>query len=164
MAPNMWNPNSSSTCKQETGTSCGGTLQTTSDFSATGKGFVWCTGYGGTGQILGARGTGPGAGFDDTRAMVQVCKSGDAGNAARSYTGGGLTDWNLPSLDELSALYVYSGRAGVGGFNSGGYWSSTQAGLRNMYWTASAVNFDTGQTASEVYRYIALGVRPVRAF
>ena len=159
MAPNMWNPNSSSACKEATGTSCGGTLQTTSDFSSTGLGFVWCTGSGGSTLIPNAYDKVIGSGFANTTAMLPVCNSGDAGNVARSYTGGGMTDWSLSSENELNALYYYSGRAGVGGFNSGGYWSSSQ-GSRSIAHYQTFVKGDQGSD----YTYKAYGVRPVRAF
>ena len=161
VAPNLWNPDSQISCKAATGgTSCGGTVQTTSDFSSTGNGFPWCLGSkGGSYSINGADATGVGAGFANTTAMLPVCYPGDAGNVARSYTGGGLTDWSLPSKNELNALYTYSGRAGVGGFNSGGYWSSTQY-KGNYAWYESF--YQGNQDYYEKYR--TLGVRPVRAF
>jgi hypothetical protein len=158
MAPNMWNPNSSSTCKQATGTSCGGSLQTTSDFSSTGLGFEWCTGSGGNEIINGSQQV-MGSGFANTTVMLPVCNPGDAGNVARSYTGGGLTDWSLASMDELNALYYYSGRAGVGGFNSGGYWSSSQGSRGIAHYQVFA---KAGQGSD--YKDTAYGVRPVRAF
>ena len=159
MAPNMWNPNSSSACKEATGTSCAGTLQTTSDFSSTGLGFVWCTGSGKDTLIPNVYDKVIGSGFANTTAMLPVCNSGDAGNVARSYTGGGMTDWSLSSENELNALYYYSGRAGVGGFNSGGYWSSSQ-GSRSIAHYQTFVKGDQGSD----YTYKAYGVRPVRAF
>ena len=160
MAPNMWNPNSSSTCKVATGTSCGGSLQTTSDFSSTGLGFPWCTGSGGTKVVNGANGQEIGAGFANTTAMLPVCNPGDAGNVARSYTGGGLTDWSLPSLYELTALYNYNNRAAIGGFNSGLYWSSGEFSSTKAW--ANVFTTDGGAAyRSKSYSY---GVRPVRAF
>ena len=160
-APNMWNPNSSSKCKEATGTSCGGTLQTTSDFSSTGQGFPWCTGSGGTESVNGAKETGIGAGFANTTAMLSVCNPGDAGNVARSYTGGGLTDWSLASLREMSELYFYNNRAAIGGFNSGWYWSSSQSFLKKSY----AQSFkSTGDRPQEQYKKDLYGVRPIRAF
>ena len=160
MAPNMWNPNSSSTCKVATGTSCGGSLQTTSDFSSTGLGFPWCTGSGGTGNVNGANMQYIGAGFANTTAMLPVCNPGDAGNVARSYTGGGLTDWSLPSLYELTALYNYNNRAAIGGFNSGLYWSSMEENKTNAYdWSFNPNDGGTYNAKSTSY-----GVRPVRAF
>ena len=159
MAPNMWNPNSSSTCKVATGTSCGGSLQTTSDFSSTGLGFPWCTGSGGTGNVNGANMQYIGAGFANTTAMLPVCNPGDAGNVARSYTGGGLTDWSLPSLYELTALYNYNNRAAIGGFNSGLYWSSMEFNSTKAHDWPFNPNGGTYYDKSTSY-----GVRPVRAF
>ena len=158
-APNLWNPDSKISCKAATGTSCGGSVQETSDFSSTGLGFPWCTGSGGTGNVNGANMQYIGAGFANTTAMLPVCNPGDAGNVARSYTGGGLTDWSLASTDELRTLYFYDNRAAIGGFNSGWYWSSSQNGATSM-----SQNFgSTGQTLY-VSKSTTYGVRPIRAF
>ena len=160
-APNMWNPNSSSTCKEATGTSCGGTLQTTSDFSSTGLGFPWCTGSGGTASIdQGRQNDDIGAGFANTTAMLPVCNPGDAGNVARSYTGGGLTDWSLASMQENTRMYSYINRATIGGFNSGSYWSSSQSN-RTL---SNAQNFSSTGGRENRSKSNTYGLRPVRAF
>jgi hypothetical protein len=101
-----------------------------------------------------------GAGFANTTAMLPVCNPGDAGNVARSYTGGGLTDWSLPSLYELSALYNYNNRAAIGGFNSGLYWSSGEFSSTKAW--DQPFNPDEGVLYSSKYQ--SDGVRPVRAF
>ena len=44
---------------------------------------------------------------------------------AKSYKGGGYTDWFLPSKEELNILFL--NRAIIGGFGNYGYWSSTEA-------------------------------------
>ena len=160
-APNLWNPDSKISCKAATGTSCGGSVQETSDFSSTGLGFPWCTGSGGTKAVNGEFGNGIGAGFANTTAMLPVCNPGDAGNVARSYTGGGLTDWSLPSLYELTALYNYNNRAAIGGFNSGLYWSSMEGNAQMSY----AQSFkSTGDKPQELPKSTTDGVRPIRAF
>ena len=160
-APNLWNPDSKISCKAATGTSCGGSVQETSDFSSTGLGFPWCTGSGGTENVNGANMQYIGAGFANTTAMLPVCNPGDAGNVARSYTGGGLTDWSLASLREMSELYFYNNRAAIGGFNSGWYWSSSQSFLKKSY----AQSFkSTGDRPQEQYKKDLYGVRPIRAF
>ena len=91
-----------------------------------------------------------------------VTSSAYAAGMASAYTGGGLTDWFLPSQDELNAMYTYSL---VGGFNSAtygfardGYWSSTQ---RTTY-TVCYQPFDGGYHAN--YKDSTRRVRPVRAF
>ena len=48
-------------------------------------------------NVTGASPIAIGEGFSNTEAMVVACTSG-AGNSARAYTGGGFTDWFLPSL------------------------------------------------------------------
>ena len=158
-APNLWNPDSKISCKAATGTSCGGSVQETSDFSSTGLGFPWCTGSGGTGNVNGANMQYIGAGFANTTAMLPVCNPGDAGNVARSYTGGGLTDWSLASTDELRALYSYDNRAAIGGFNSGWYWSSSQNGATSMSQNFGSTGLRRDESKSTTY-----GVRPIRAF
>ena len=159
-APNLWNPDSKISCKAATGTSCGGSVQETSDFSSTGLGFPWCTGSGGTASVNGATGTGIGAGFANTTAMLPVCNPGDAGNVARSYTGGGLTDWSLASKDELNVLYSYNNRAAIGGFNSGSYWSSSQGNAQ----MSNAQSFESPGTRTAMSKSTTYGVRPIRAF
>ena len=47
-----------------------------------------------------------------------------AAGVARAYTGGGYTDWYLPSKDELNKLYLSKGA--IGGFVSDNYWSSSE--------------------------------------
>ena len=161
VAPNLWNPDSQIACKAATGgTSCGGSVQTTSDFSSSGLGFPWCTGSGGTASIdQGRQNDDIGAGFANTTAMLSVCNPGDAGNVARSYTGGGLTDWSLASLLELSELYFYNNRAAIGGFNSGLYWSSMEFNSTKAHDWPFNPNGGTYYDKSTSY-----GVRPVRAF
>ena len=160
-APNLWNPDSKISCKAATGTSCGGSVQETSDFSSTGLGFPWCTGSGGTASIDQEFHNGDiGTGFANTTVMLPVCNPGDAGNVARSYTGGGLTDWSLASLLELSELYFYNNRAAIGGFNSGSYWSSSQGSAK----LSSAHTFSSGGGVQGLSKSITNGVRPIRAF
>ena len=56
-----------------------------------------------------------------------------AAGLASSYSGGGYTDWYLPSKEELNKLY--GNRAAIGGFATTGtiatYWSSSQKGSLN---------------------------------
>lgn len=168
-APNLWNPNSQSKCP---GTPCGGSVQTTSDFSGTGKGITYCTGSGEKSSITGAMGSAVGTGYANTMATLAVCNSYDAGPVANAYTGGGLTDWSLPSDQELFALYQYPDRAAIGGFNSGGYWSSTGVTQKCADLDAPAASANIyvsmgGSTGGETIcatKGKAKGVRPVRAF
>lgn len=109
-----------------------------------------------------------GMGGANTDAIIARMNAGSvasglyAAGAARAYTGGGYTDWFLPSKDELNAMYSYSiptGSAAVYGFASDGYWSSSQ----------STANFSWGQdpvsgTQADIFKNVLLLVRPVRTF
>ena len=163
-APNLWAPNSQSTCEM-TRSECGGSNQNTSDFSGTGKGITWCTGKGATSSISGAVNEAIGSGFSNTLAIIPTCNQGDAANAAQRYEGGRKIDWALPSRDELDALYYYPNRAAIGGFTSTTYWSSSQttsAGEKHAF----AHYFDkaNSEVVDQPSKGAALGVRPVRAF
>jgi uncharacterized repeat protein (TIGR02543 family) len=67
-----------------------------------------------------------------------------AAGLARSYRGGGYSDWYLPSKDELNLLYINGST--IGGFNGihtyagGTYWSSSESGNASAW----AQNFTDG--------------------
>jgi hypothetical protein len=112
-----------------------------------------------TGENLNSRGTAVGSGYKNTAAMVaQSSTANRAGTIARAYRGpNNLSDWYLPSKDELNQLYIK--RATVGGFVSNDYWSSSEVySLETQY-----QNFSVG-TQSNLAKYYTLYVRPVRAF
>ena len=131
-------------------------------------------------------GTAVGTGSANTTAMLALpCTSG-AGVSARAYRGGGLTDWFLPSKDELNAMCNYSRNptapaapsvscfgsfpgstqngafaAGTYGFASADYWSSSQATDAVRAW---AQYFLDGSANSGNLKTNLRQVRPVRAF
>jgi len=130
-------------------------------------GIQWCSNT--ISSLSDFFGTVVGTGEANTEFMVGACTSigatsGAANEAtAPKYSGGGFTDWFLPSMDELNAMYTYSL---VGGFNtatygfaSGFYWSSSQSGTD----TAWSRNLDNGNQYND-YKKSTLLVRPVRAF
>ena len=107
-----------------------------------------------------------------------VASSDYAAGMASAYTGGGLTDWFLPSKDELNAMCNYSRTwtgtpstlactgvqndafaAGTYGFASVYYWSSSQFNSNG----ALAQYLLNGSQAS-VSKNGPLWVRPVRSF
>lgn len=159
VAPNLWDPNSQHNCPGE----CGGSTQQTSDESGTGKGITSCTAPGSS-EFTGPVDTAIGTGFVNTDSFVDFCNADDAANVARAYTGGGLTDWSLPSEDELVALYFYPDRNGIGGFVDGFYWSSTSVGTGLANATSfGAADVNGGGTESVSFSQ-TMAVRPVRAF
>ena len=120
--------------------------------------YVWS---GNTTVAIGAnaRGTAVGSGYKNTEAMVaQNSTANRAGTITRAYRGpNNLSDWYLPSKDELNQLYTQ--KAKVGGFSAGWYWSSSES------WTsfARAQRFSDG-TQGESTKNSTFNVRPVRAF
>ena len=94
--------------------------------------------------------------------MLTVCVTGDAAEQVRVYNGGGMTDWSLPSQDELNALYYYTGRNAIGGFAANGYWSSSRDPAA-VQWALS-MNFENGEQSPQSAVGNRGGVRPVRAF
>ena len=168
VAPNLWDPDSQHGCSKQS--PCGGSNQNTSDFSFSGKGITYCTGGSGqTGPIAGALGNSIGWGYANTTALLAVCSSADAGSAARRYTGGGMTDWSLPSFSELQALAYYPERANIGGFNSQFYWSSSvstalQGGSQQIQQEAVAAAMNAMPSYQWRNRSLPYGARPTRSF
>jgi len=121
-----------------------------------------------------AQGTALGTGQGNTTAIVAVCTSG-AAYQAKNYTGGGKSDWFLPSQVELQKMYA--AKATIGGFTTltqccGGapgtttdsYWSSSEA--TSPYTPATQaipVNFGNGggDNYGKIYGF---NVRPIRMF
>ena len=157
VAPNLWAPNSQNTCPKN---SCGGNTQQTSDLSGTGKGITGCTGPGGQTNYQGPQGMAIGTGYANTTAWLPVCNPSDAPNVARAYTGGGMTDWSLPSQNELTALYYYPNRNAIGGFVASDYWSSTNSTFKGEN---VVIVFKSGSNPKDVLT-AAEAMRPVRAF
>jgi uncharacterized repeat protein (TIGR02543 family) len=113
-----------------------------------------------------AQGTTIGTGQGNSTAIGSYCSSG-AAVTARAYGGGGLSDWFLPSEDELEALQAV--RATIGGFESASYWSSSEivAGRSGAFagptQEAYPVHFPDGGS-NLWYKYQTYHVRPVRMF
>jgi len=81
-----------------------------------------------------------------------------AAGLARAYTGGGYSDWYLPTRDELNKLYINQDY--IGGFSSGTYWSSSEKSASPAYkQTFGGSDYNTSSDKSSLYR-----VRAVRTF
>ncbi len=135
---------------------CHGLVCATTDQSA---GIQW---YNGTFILTNSSESGNGLGKGNTQSIIKLQGAGSyAATSCTSYTGGGFTDWYLPSKYELNLIWlnVGQGATNVGGFSSSFYWSSSEnsGGLAwNQHFGNSAQNF-TGKNAT-------YPVRAVRAF
>ena len=127
------------------------------------SGIQWRNGN--TNQTTEATGTAVGTGSANTDAIISVqgpVATSYAAGLARAYTGGGYTDWFLPSKDELYLMYSNIGQGSlenIGNFADEYYWSSTEDG----YEFAWERNFNDGGQGS-VNKNITDYVRAVRAF
>ena len=163
VAPNGWNGD----LVDCPGGPCGGSPNATSDWGqsgiGTGRGYAYCSQ---SNPVPNASGGGIGSGFTNTSAMLlvdQCTYSGTAAGQVRGYDGGGMTDWSLPSVEELNALYYYSGRNTIGGFAPAVYWSSSYVSQKCGTCTAFTQHFASG-VQSGYPETSGFGIRPIRAF
>jgi hypothetical protein len=117
--------------------------------------------WGANGTSVGASGSTLGTGYDNTQTIIGALSSGtpESGRAAQlaaAYNGGGLTDWFLPSRDELQELY----QSGLTGLSSS-IWSSTEDSATNA-WSVGNAGGSLG-TWSDL-KTGTLTFRPIRAF
>jgi chitodextrinase len=118
-------------------------------------------------SISGADGNGIGSGADNTSDILADCsQSGIAAELCDNYTGGGYSDWFLPSKDELNRMYqnkatidATAGANAGSGFASDYYWSSTENNF-NVAWIQFFYN---GSQYTNNKNYSSR-VRAVRAF
>jgi hypothetical protein len=101
-----------------------GIIAATTDQTVPEIGIKWDRG---TYTITGATGTAIGTGLSNTNKII--ASQGEpaityAAGLARAYTGGGYTDWYLPSKDELEKLQ--SNKGIIGDFYNFYYWSSSE--------------------------------------
>ena len=117
----------------------------------------------------GATGTAIGTGADNTTTIISVqgaTETSYAAGLARAYTGGGYTDWFLPSKDELNKMYKYRESINYTAESNGGsdfsatyYWSSTEHDIDDAW----DQYFNNGYQSS-YYKITTDAVRAVRAF
>ena len=102
-----------------------------------------------------------GAGSSNTQKMLLGCTSG-AANTVAAYRGGGLSDWFLPSKDELKALHSVRATAGLGVFRGVyAYWSSSEFSATNALYV---IFFDPNSGTVGNYSKVGGLIRPIRAF
>ena len=129
------------------------------------RGLQWATVRHWETSVPGAWGTAIGSGAANTDAIIAQNGAGAsyAAGLARAYTGGGYSDWYLPSKDELSKLYL--SREAICGFQTelNGwpyYWSSSEnESVPSIAWNQG---FDDGYQFGN-YKSYAYRVRAVRA-
>jgi len=112
-------------------------------------------------DVTGATGTAIGTGKANTAAII-AAHSGDttSNNAAKAcadYTGGGKSDWFLPSKDELNEMY--KARSHLNN-SSNRFWSSSQIDYDNAWYQL----FSTGAQTKNIKDFNLNYVRAIRAF
>lgn len=125
------------------------------------------TWYNGFFTTTGATGTAVGDGQANTAAIIANQGVGSyAAGLAKAYTGGGYTDWFLPSKDELHEMYLNKATIDItalansgSGFASNSYWSSTEFDSDDA-WAQNFVNGSQGN----YFKIFPYYVRAVRAF
>jgi hypothetical protein len=130
------------------------------------SGIRWYNGsYGTTVATATTIGTGS-ANTDAIIAAQGAIETSYAAGVARAYTGGGFTDWFLPSKDELNKMYLNratitttASANGGSNFSTYYYWSSTELGINNA-WIQNV--YDGSLT--DLNKGSHVGVRAVRAF
>jgi len=130
------------------------------------SGIRW---YNGSYTTTGATATTIGTGSANTDAIIAAqgaTETDYAAGVARAYTGGGFTDWFLPSKDELNQMYLNKATINTTALANGGsnfptnyYWSSTEV----VYDTAWVQYFNNGSQVN-TNKVNSFNVRAVRAF
>ncbi len=119
---------------------------------------VWIDGGLTQSTLNGNTSTGIGTGLANSNAIIaQLDHTESAAELCRDYTGGGLTDWFLPSKDEINELYTQ--KVVVGGFAADYYWSSSEYGASSAW-----VQYFTSGDQDDDNKSDAYYVRAVRAF
>ncbi len=111
--------------------------------------------------VSGAGGIVTGTGVQNTAALVASQGPGDvyAAQLCDDLTCGGFSDWFLPSKDELDLMYKNLASQGLGDFQAGYYWSSTESDA-DYAWSRSF----SGEKPSVYLKGAPYRVRAIRAF
>ena len=109
--------------------------------------------------LLGGTSSALGSGLANTNAIIAQNGAGTtyAAGLARAYSGGGYSDWYLPSQIEMNKLFLNQGA--IGGFGTGDYWSSSEDDMNNS-WAQSFSGFGSFNW----WKSMSYCVRAVRAF
>lgn len=111
-------------------------------------------------EVPGANGSAIGTGWQNTMDIIAQGNSDPTKSApayAEAYEFGGMTDWFLPSKDELYEVYeqriVIAASAGIN------YWSSSDFDLNTSWATAFSTGYQT-----RGMKFTVWGSLPIRAF
>jgi hypothetical protein len=118
-------------------------------------------GWGASGTVIGATGTGIGTGYANTQIIVTALSGLESGTAAQlawDHSEGGQSDWFLPSKDELGELYT-SGV--VPNLIGGSIWSSSEFDAAEAWY---AGDFSPPVGYGQDPKINTLGIHPIRAF
>ena len=112
--------------------------------------------------VVGAIDTAIGSGLSNTNKIIAIqggIPTTYAAGVARAYSGGGYTDWFLPSKDELNKLYLNK-MVNQGDFSGNLYWSSTEFNGEYAWFQ------DVMTNGKQIYggKGGRLFIRPIRAF
>ena len=117
--------------------------------------------YNGTNTTVGTTSTALGTGRANSDAIIASqgpTATNYAAGLARAYTGGGYSDWYLPSKNELNKLFL--NKASIGGFIADYYWSSSEDTSSSNAWSQ---DFGSAYQYNGPKRYPEY-VRAVRSF
>ena len=82
-----------------------------------------------------------------------------AAGLADAYVYGAVTDWYLPSINELGLMHANLKAKGLGNFQDISYWSSTEFGTNSAWY----IYFPLGHY-TEITKSFRFAVRPIRSF
>ena len=101
-----------------------------------------------------------GTGRQNTALILSVDANAPAAKACADYRGGGMSDWFLPSSDELNLMYKNLRKNNIGDFTDSWYWSSSQYYYGSYAWYPGFGDGDRNLN----YKHYGGSVRAVRAF
>ena len=136
-----------------------GLIAATADQST---GIQW---YNGVWTTTGATATAIGTGLANTNTIITnqgATSTSYAAGLARAYTGGGYSDWYLPSKDELNKLYL--NKTAIGGFGGYGYWTSTEQNNPVYAYYEIFHPSNGGYQSGDTKNTTDYGVRAIRSF
>ncbi len=109
--------------------------------------------------VPGGTGTALGSGSENTANIIaqQGSSTTYAAGLAKSYDGGGYTDWYMPSIDEM--VLISQNRDQFGGLSADSYWTSSEQDGANIWYYFPSSDYKGYDTKDKPGR-----VRAIRSF